>query len=203
VTPRGDIVADPSRGLFTGNRGIIHDPATRTLLTRRWSTRSWITCALHYKNHHRAVMSPGTWTELFFLDEVTALAAGHRPCFFCRRDAARSFAAAACDGGGLSLPRAPVMDAVLHAQRLASGGIPPVIGIDDIGALPDGVAIDAGGRIHVTRGSRILPWTLRGYGHAVTAGSLRTEHVLVITPALSRAALAAGYAAHWHPSATG
>jgi len=87
VTPFGDIIATPARGMFTGNRGIIHDPATRTLLRRRWTTKSWIVCACEWKGIRRDVMGGRSWTELFFLDEATALAAGHRPCFLCRREA--------------------------------------------------------------------------------------------------------------------
>lgn len=91
VTPLADILAVPERGDFTGNRGIIHDPATRTLLGRRWTNRAWLVCTLHFRGRRRQVMGPGSWTELFFLDEATALAAGHRPCFFCRREAALDF----------------------------------------------------------------------------------------------------------------
>jgi hypothetical protein len=92
VTPFGEIVALNQRGLFIGNRGIIHNPATRTLLKRRWTTKAWITCRCDYKDVRRVVMARRSWTELFFLDEATALAAGHRPCFFCRRAAAEAFA---------------------------------------------------------------------------------------------------------------
>ena len=82
VTPFGDVVAISQRGLFIGNRGIIHDPATKTLLGRRWTTKAWLVCVLDYKGRHREVMGGRTWTELFFRDEAVALAAGHRPCFF-------------------------------------------------------------------------------------------------------------------------
>jgi hypothetical protein len=94
VTPFGEIVAIVQRGLFTGNRGIIHDPATRTLLRRRWTTRAWITCVCDFKGRRREVMARRSWTELFFLDEATALAAGHRPCFYCRRTDALALRAA-------------------------------------------------------------------------------------------------------------
>src|SRR5262249_29382505 len=94
VTPFGEIVAITQRGIFTGNRGIIHDPRTRTLLGRRWTTKAWIICVCDYKGIRRAVMGGGSWTELFFLDEATALAAGHRPCFLCRHRAAEEFRAA-------------------------------------------------------------------------------------------------------------
>ncbi len=91
VTPFGEIVAISQRGMFTGNRGIIHDPATRTLLNRRWATKAWLVCSCEYKGRRRAVMADRSWTELFFLDEAVALAAGHRPCFVCRREAAERF----------------------------------------------------------------------------------------------------------------
>src|SRR6202046_3968075 len=94
VTPFGEIVAIPQRGMFTGNRGIIHDPATRTLLKRRWTSRAWLICACDYKGVRRTVMGGRSWTELFFLDEAIALAAGHRPCFLCRRQAAEAFRSA-------------------------------------------------------------------------------------------------------------
>jgi len=105
VTPFGDVVAIAQRGLFIGNRGIIHDPATKTLLRRRWTTKAWLVCVLDYKGRHREVMGGRSWTELFFPDETVALAAGHRPCFFCRRRDAESFRAAwgkasICRGGG-------------------------------------------------------------------------------------------------------
>src|SRR5437588_579579 len=114
VNPFGDIVAMPHRGLFTGNRGIIHDPATRTLLRRRWATKAWLICLCEYRGRRRAVMAGRGWTELFFLDEAIAFAAGHRPCFFCRRRAAEAFrdAWAKGRGRGESMPRAAEIDAV-------------------------------------------------------------------------------------------
>src|SRR5215469_6053017 len=90
VTPFGAVVAIPQRGLFTGNRGIIHDPATKMLLSRRWATKAWLICVLDYKGRRRTAMGGRTWTELFFLDEAVALAAGHRPCFCCRRQRAEA-----------------------------------------------------------------------------------------------------------------
>ena len=121
VTPSGDIVADVNRGLFTGNRGIIHDPATRTLLRKRWASPAWITCVCEFRGWRRHVMGGRSWTELFFLDEATAFAAGHRPCFFCRRDDANRFRAAWEEGNGVADVRAREMDAVLHQERLARG----------------------------------------------------------------------------------
>src|SRR6516225_7185084 len=91
VTPFGDVVAISQRGLYIGNRGIIHDPATKTLLGRRWTTKAWLVCVLEYKGRRRELMGGRSWTELFFLDEAVALAAGHRPCFFCRRPMLKHF----------------------------------------------------------------------------------------------------------------
>ena len=121
VTPTGDIVATAHRGLFTGNRGIIHDPATKTLLKKRWSSPAWITCVCEFRGWRRKVMGGRSWTELFFLDEATAFAAGHRPCFFCRRDDANRFRAAWEEGNGVANIRAREMDAVLHRERLDRG----------------------------------------------------------------------------------
>src|SRR5437762_1081745 len=121
VTPFGDIVAIPQRGMCTGNRGIIHDPATKTLLQRRWASKAWLVCACDYKGRHREVMSGRSWTELFFLDEAVALAAGHRPCFFCRREAAVAFRAAWAAGKRAVEASAADIDAVLHRERMEHG----------------------------------------------------------------------------------
>jgi hypothetical protein len=117
VTPFGEIVAIDQRGIFTGNRGIIHDPATKTLSGRCWTTKAWLICTCTYKGRRREIMGGRSWTELFFLDESTALAAGHRPCFFCRRPAAEAFRQA-WSATTSRKPLAPAMDAVLHRERL-------------------------------------------------------------------------------------
>eukprot|EP01034_Spumella_vulgaris_P042662 gene42663-52921_t len=106
VDPFGDIAAHPARGLLMGNRGgRIHDPHTRTLTGRAWVSRQWICCALTFRDRRRAVMGEG-YTELFFLDEVVAFAAGHRPCFQCRRVAAEAFSAAWAKAEGTLPPGA-------------------------------------------------------------------------------------------------
>src|SRR5579864_5239183 len=119
VLPTGEIVAIADRGMFVGNRGIIHNPATKTLLKKRWSTDAWLTCVLEFRGRRRKVMQRQSWTELFFLDEATAFAAGHRPCFFCRREDANRFRRAWEAGNGVSDVRAGDIDAVLHRERLA------------------------------------------------------------------------------------
>jgi hypothetical protein len=161
VTPFGDIVAISQRGMFTGNRGIIHDPATRTLLNRRWAGKAWLICLCEYKDRQRAVMGRRSWTELFFLDEAVALAAGHRPCFFCRREAAAAFRDAWAQGRAAKLPRAAEMDAVLHAERIDRGrkrlhALPA-----DVDELPDGTVIAAAGAAYTLMRGRIFRWTPR------------------------------------------
>src|SRR3954468_15640855 len=114
----GELFATAARGLFMGNRGGRFHTDDRKLTGRRWASRQWICCVLRFKNRQRDVWGR-YYTELFFLDEVTALAAGHRPCFECRRAEAMAFAAAFAKGQGLSSPlRAPEMDRLLHAERL-------------------------------------------------------------------------------------
>ncbi len=197
VTPFGEILAMPQRGTFTGNRGIIHDPATKTLLRRRWTTKAWITCRLHFKNVRRDVMARRSWTELFFLDEATALAAGHRPCFYCRRDAAEAFRTAWAKGHGCALPSAPQMDTTLHLQRLQlRAGCMHAL-TDRIAALPDGAMIAAAGQAFVVLAGRPLLWQPGGYwpsGAAINVDGL-------ITPPATMAALQAGYRPVLHASA--
>src|SRR5258707_3348688 len=145
VTPFGEIVAISQRGMFTGNRGIIHDPATKTLLTRRWTTKTWLVCSCAYKGRRRSVMAGRSWTELFFLDEAIALSSGHRPCFLCRREAAGRFRAAWAAAKGTPPPAAAAIDANLHRQRLQHArkrGHPIPAPVP---TLPDGAVLVAGG----------------------------------------------------------
>ena len=201
VDPFGAIHADPARGLFMGNRGVIHDPATRTLLSRRWTTRAWIVCTLeHPLGRKRQPMGRNApsggagWTELFFLDEVTALAAGHRPCFYCRRAAAEDFRRCFAAGNGLGHASAPAMDALLHRQRLAAGGTPPLLAPGEAEALPDGTMVAIGGQAYAIRGARALPWGFSGYG---AAGPLPPGPMQLLTPPATVAALRAGYLPAW------
>src|SRR4051794_22737731 len=149
VTPRGDIVATSQRGMFTGNRGIIHDPATKTLLNRRWSSKAWLTCTCEFRGRRREVMATRSWTELFFLDEATAFAAGHRPCFYCRRDDANAFRAAWERGNGVSGVHAPEMDAVLHTERLHGKAKRLHALAVPVKALPDGAMVQADDRSYL------------------------------------------------------
>jgi hypothetical protein len=197
VTPTGDIIATPHRGLFVGNRGIIHDPATKTLLRKRWSTPAWLTCVCEFRGRRREVMARRSWTELFFLDEATALAAGHRPCFYCRRDDANRFRAAWEKGNGTSGLRVPEIDAVLHGERLDRGKkrLHPLPAPAD--KLPDGTMVQADGESFLIAQGRALPWSPAGYGAACDL----SDGAMLLTPLSSVRALQAGYEVVLHPSA--
>jgi hypothetical protein len=197
VTPFGDIVAIPDRGGFMGNRGIIHDPATRRLLRRRWTSKAWIICLCAFKGVRRRVMGGRSWTELFFLDEATALAAGHRPCFFCRREAAEAFRAAWAKGNGGGKPRAAEMDGTLHRERLDEGqkrrhSLPAAVG-----ALPNGAMLAVGNAAYLIAGGKALPWSPSGYGEEVRSLGAGAQ---LLTPPSTVRALAAGYSAVLHPT---
>jgi hypothetical protein len=197
VTPSGDIVADPHRGLFTGNRGIIHDPATKTLLKKRWSSPAWLTCVCEFRGRRRQVMGGRSWTELFFLDEATAFAAGHRPCFYCRRDDANRFRAAWQEGNGVRSVLAPEIDAVLHRERLDRGKkrLQPLPMPTE--QLPDGVMVQVGAESYLIAQGRALQWSFAGYRKA--PGSI--PGAMLLTPPSTVRAFTAGYRPLLHPSA--
>ena len=198
VTPFGEIVATPERGMFTGNRGIIHDPSTKTLLNRRWSNPAWITCVCDFRGRRRDVMATRSWTELFFLDEATALAAAHRPCFFCRRADANAFRAAWEEGNCISRRvTAAEIDAVLHAERLngrAKRLHPLPCAIDE---LPDGAMVAANGESYLIVRGRAMRWSFAGY-HAV---DINLGQAALLTPLSTMRTLASGYQPILHPSA--
>lgn len=199
VTPLGDIIATPHRGLFTGNRGIIHDPATKTLLRKRWSTPAWITCLCEFRGWRRPVMARRSWTELFFLDEATAFAAGHRPCFFCRRDDAKRFRAAWETGNGASDVSAKTMDAVLHRERVDRGRKrlhPLPMPLAD---LPDGAMVQQGEDSFLVTQGKALLWSPAGY--APRARLL--DQPMLLTPPSTLRAIIAGYQPVLHPTALG
>ena len=199
VTPLADIVAAPERGLFTGNRGIIHDPRTRTLLTRRWTSQAWLICMLQWRGVRRKVMGEGSWTELFFLDEATALAAGHRPCFLCRRDAAQAFQVSFPMRGQGVTPKAGDIDGVLHAERL-DGRRKRLHALTSPAAdLPDGAMILQDGAPHLILGGLARPWAPSRYGAPAAA----LDSAQLITPPSTLAVLKDGYAPMIHPSAFG
>jgi len=197
VDPLGEFCAVPARGLFFGNRGGRIHRDDRTLSRRRWTSRTWICCRLAFRGRHRAVWGNG-YTELFFLDEPTALAAGHRPCFECRRADALAFAAAWARAHGLgAAPRAGEMDEVLHAQRL--DGRAKRRHRADLDDLPDGAMVVLEAAPFALRGDAVLPWSFAGYGPVRLRP--RGAAVDLLTPPAMVAVLAAGYRPQWHPSA--
>ena len=198
VTPTGEIIATPERGLFTGNRGIIHDPATRTLLKKRWSTPAWLTCLCEFRGRRRKVMGGRSWTELFFLDEATAFAAGHRPCFFCRREDAMRFRAAWESGNRVGDLRAPDMDAVLHRERLDKGKKrlhPLPMRLDD---LPDGAMVQEGAASFLIAWGRAFRWLPGGYSKSEAP----LKQAMLLTPPSTMRAFTAGYRVVLHPTAS-
>jgi hypothetical protein len=197
VDPFGELFAARARGLFMGNRGgRIHTDA-RTLTRRRWASRQWICCVLEFKGRQRDVWGR-YYTELFLLDEPTALAAGHRPCFECRRRDAERFAESWQQAFRLrSRPRAPEMDERLHAERL--DGRDKRLHRRKIDELPDGAFIAREGEAFAVRGNALLRWTPTGY--ETRERRPRGIVVDVLTPPSTLRVLSAGYAPCWHPSA--
>jgi len=198
VTPFGAIIATPHRGMFTGNRGIIHDPATKTLLRKRWSSPAWITCVCEFRGRWREVMGQRSWTELFFLDEATALAAGHRPCFYCRREDATRFRTMWEQGNGTGRMLAREMDAVLHRERLDHGKKRPHPLPMALKNLPDGAMVQADGESYLIAQGRALNWSPAGYRDATAS----LEGATLLTPPSTLRALSAGYRPVLHPSAS-
>lgn len=199
VTPDGEIVSHPGRGMLMGNRGCIHSP-DRTLGVTRWRTKMWISCVLDWRGRKRDVMPPGRWTALFFLDEATALSAGHRPCGYCRRADhvwfAQSWRAAQ------SMERRPYakdMDIWLHAERVERRTRRKLTRQVVLGDLPDGAMVRFGAGPALWSGGRLLPWSFDGYGPPAAAGPASEAELL--TPPSIVAVLGAGYQPFVHPSA--
>ncbi|MVA99612.1 hypothetical protein GN330_20380 [Nitratireductor sp. CAU 1489] len=207
VDPFGDIHAVAARGMFTGNRGVIHEPTTKTLLKRRWTTKAWIVCACDFRGRRRTVMGRNApsgnagWTELFFLDEATAFAAGHRPCFYCRREAATTFAACFAAGNGLDGARAPAIDAILHRERLTPLQQRGLVRIDAVSALPDGAMVAFESQALLVVGGALRRWTFSGYGPAPAFSSRPDTRLRLVTPPATLAALKAGYNPVLHETA--
>ena len=185
VTPLGELVADPGRGLVYGNRGCLHDDAGK--IRRRYNGKRWIACRLRFRDWHRSpLLQPGRFTELFFLDEATAFAAGHRPCALCRREDYVRFTELWPVETG-----ADAIDAQLHAER-----IDPSTRAHRTHAtarsLPDGAFVLVDGAPWLVLGDDVLRWTTAGY----TERRTRPERAPLITPPSLVAVLRAG----WTPS---
>ncbi len=182
VQPNGDITAVLDYGTMMGNRGGKFHRDDQTLGKRRWASTHWIACELAWKGAHHEPMGGG-YTSLFFLDEVTALAAGHRPCFFCRRKEAKAF---------IRGRKVHQFDAELHRQRLSRHEA-------TVSTLPDGAMIEHGASSFAVKGARLLQWSHSKYVLAIPLNSIITARLL--TPPMIVEILAKGYQPRWHPSA--
>jgi hypothetical protein len=191
VTPLSELIADPARGLVYGNRGCLHNDAGR--IRRRYGVRRWISCRLEFRGWHRSpLLQPGRFTELFFVDEATAFAAGHRPCALCRRaDYVRL--------GELWRDLHPgqrgadAIDLQLHAERITPGTRAQRHHEAPLDELPDGAFVVRGGEPWLVLGSRLLRWTPAGYDER--RARPRRERASVITPPSLLAVLRSG----WEP----
>ncbi len=195
VLPTGEITAEPFRGTLMGNRGILHDEHQR-LKTARWTHPHWVTCRLAYKNWHRPVMAPRAYTELFFLDECTALAAGHRPCGLCRRDDFTRFKQAfmaAHPARNLN-----EIDRLMHASRILQNRRQRRYEAP-IESLPDGVFILQGSAACLVWESHLLRADAGSY--IAKAPRPARGSVTVLTPAATVATLAQGYRPALHLTA--
>ena len=195
VDPFGELTATSARGLFMGNRGGRFHRDDQSLGQRRWASRQWICCVLSFKGRHHPVWRD-RYTALFFLDEPTAFAAGHRPCFECRRADATGFANKWAQANGGDVPRAPAMDLVLQAERLKRRAKRTHERAFE--TLPDGAFIVLKDFAYAVRGSHLLRWSHAGYIERITRPRGTAN---VLTPPSIVGVLEAGYQPQWHPSA--
>ncbi|KIT17932.1 hypothetical protein [Jannaschia aquimarina] len=196
VLPTGEIVAIPDRGTMLGNRGVLHDEH-RILTPRRWAHRNWVCCVLAFKGRRRKLMTQRRYTELFFLDEAVALAAGHRPCAECRRADYLQWKAIWEDLYGPA--SAPKMDSVLHAARAVPGARKLRRSqVRSVSFLPDGAFVMHDGTPHLRLGDALMPFTPGGYDAPVPLPDGPAE---VLTPTPTIEVMLGGYRPALHPSA--
>ena len=195
VNPFGQIIKTANRGSWLGNRGVIHSSDKE--IVRQFKIKAWITCALAFKGRHREIMQPERWTELFFLDEATAFAAGHRPCFQCRYADHQRFKMFWLKGNpayGFDM-KTPVakIDDVLHAERIAADKA-KVVYEDRLDVLPNGTFISHRGEAYLVKGRQLYLWTPAGYEKPVPFPD--TDKISVLTPKSFVNMFAAGYMPH-------
>jgi hypothetical protein len=202
VTPFGQIVAIPERGTFMGNRGVLHNAAGN--IRRAWNVKRWLVCMLEFRGRKRAVMTPNSYTELFFLDEATALAAGHRPCAECRHarflDFCNAWKRVHPEDGGSKRPTADEIDNRLHAERVAPDRLKRSY-TGSLDELPDGVFVVIaawGEQAYLVWGAHLLAWSPGGYRERRPRP--KTAEVLILTPPSTVGAIRAGYCPEMHPS---
>jgi hypothetical protein len=203
VTPFGELIATPERGTLMGNRGVLHNPVGH--VKRAWLVKRWLVCVLEFRGRKRTVMTPNRYTELFFLDEATALAAGHRPCAECRHQRFLAFCNAwkktHAGSNGSQRPTAAEIDNLLHAERVAPDRSKRSFR-GALDKLPDGVFVTLGAReeqAYLVWGGSLFAWSPRGYrGRRARS---KGKDVRVLTPPSTVAAIRAGYVPEIHASA--
>ena len=194
VTPLGELVAHPARGLLYGNRGCLHDETGR--IRRRYNGKRWIACRLEFRGWQRGpLLRPGRFTELFFLDEATAFAAGHRPCALCRHEDYARFVEI-WRGLHPGQVGAAAIDAQLHMERVAPETRAQLHRDARLDELPDGAFVLREGAPRLVLGRYLLSWTAAGYVNQTQRPT--RQRATVITPPSLVAVLRSG----WEPSVT-
>jgi hypothetical protein len=192
VDPQGRIFATSARGLWMGNRGVIHNDQKQ--IVRDFRNKAWIVCKLEFKSRKRAVMSPDRWTELFFLDEATAFSAGHRPCFECRREAALRFKSCWVQGNPsyhfTTLTTIKQIDDIIHGERIRTGHN-KVTHRRNISTVPDGVFVLIGDNPFLFYRAKLYRWTPFGYEAGERAPT--DMEMEILTPCSIVNAFDAGY----------
>ncbi len=202
ISPFSTIIATPERGTWTGNRGVIHNAHKE--IVRNHAVKYWITCELKYKNFQRKVMTPNRWTELFFLDEATAFAAGHRPCGFCRNSDFKHFKSlwllANGERYGLAKDaKIDAIDALIHQERLNENGFQKTFKAN-LTTLPDGtfVTIDDSSKAYLWFQQNLYEWSFSGYTKVLEF--VQNQEVEVLTPLSYVETFKAGYLPQVHSS---
>ena len=203
VNPFSTLISTPERGAWTGNRGVIHNE--RKEIIKNHAVKYWITCVLEYKNARRSVMSPNRWTELFFLDEATAFAAGHRPCGFCRYADFKRFKELWLSTNGekyglTTKTKMDIIDAFIHQERLDENGLKMTFK-SILNALPNGTFItsDDMSKAYLWYQQNLYEWSFNGYTKVLQFD--KNQEVNVLTPLSYVAVFKAGYVPEVHFSA--
>lgn len=197
VNPEGKLCFSSARGTLMGNRGCLHDGNKQIVSNSKRD--AWVTCLLNFQGRQRSIMEPGSYTEIFFLDEVTAFAAGHRPCATCRRERYDAFMAAWSRGNRQGVKTlAGDVDKQMKLDRAPKARVR----VDSINGLPDGAMIQHGesGTYYAVRRGQLYPWGFFGYETPVSASSVKGL-MTILTPACTINALNSGYVATFHSSA--
>jgi len=199
VDPYGHLHAILARGQWMGNRGVLHNSERK--IVAQWRSPRWITCVLRFKGIRREVFAPNRYSELFFLDEATSLAAGHRPCAQCRRDRFQEFSRAWSAGGGdrsaVQPARADEIDRVLHAERVKRGREKRTYEAV-LSSLPPGTMVEREGHAFLLWSGRLRPWSFSGYRPAI--GLSPRARVRVLTPKSIVNAIRSGFVPQVHES---